>query len=180
MKKLIFAMVVFMVFGASMLTAQPQVQAKTAQTGMQLEIAIRNAIVMAPHYGVFDNLAFKLDGNDVTLLGQVMLPITKDEISRRVAKLASVGKITNSIEVLPLSNSDDAIRLRIYRSLFGKSALYSYSLSPNPSIHIIVKDGRVTLEGVVSNEMDSRLAYNAARNINGVFSVTNNLTTEKK
>jgi osmotically-inducible protein OsmY len=131
--------------------------------------------LLAPHYGVFDSLSFKLDGNDVTLLGQVLLPVTREEISRRVSKLAGVIKVIDQIKVLPLSPSDDAMRLRVYRSLFGTTDLYRYALSPNPSIHIIVKGGRVTLEGVVSNEGDSRFAYNAARRVNGVFSVANNL-----
>ena len=179
MKKLTFLAFLLLAFGASFLWPSPQVQAQVAQPGVQLETAIRNAIVMAPHYGIFDNLSFQLDGSDVTLLGQVMLPITKEEISRRITKLAGVGKVTNNIEVLPLSNSDDAIRLVVYRRLFGKSGLYQYSLSPNPSIHIIVKGGHVTLEGVVSNEMDSRIANMAVRGINGVFSVANNLEIRK-
>ncbi|MBU4267492.1 MAG: BON domain-containing protein [Acidobacteria bacterium] len=171
MKKLTFLAFLLLAFGASMLPAQEQATQPAAQLGND----IRNAILLAPHYGVFNNLAFKLDGNDVTLLGQVLLPITKEEISRRVARLAGTGKVTDNIEVLPLSNSDDALRLQVYRRLFGTSDLYRYALSPNPSIHIMVKGGRVTLEGVVSNEGDSRIAYMGARKVNGVLSVTNNL-----
>lgn len=176
MKKLTILAFLVLAFGVSLLPAQPQVQEQAAK----LETNIRNAITLAPHYGVFDNLSFQLDGNDVTLLGQVMLPITREEISRRVSKLAGVAKVTDKIEVLPLSGSDDAMRLQVYRRLFGTADLYRYALGPNPSIHIIVKGGRVTLEGVVSNEGDSRFAYNAARKVNGVFSVTNNLVIEKK
>jgi osmotically-inducible protein OsmY len=167
MKRNVFATVIFLVFGACLLSAA------------QLETDVRNAIVLAPHYGVFDNLSFRLDGGDVTLLGQTLLPITGEEISRRVAKLEGVGKVINKIEVLPVSNSDDAMRLQVYRRLFGTSDLYRYALSPNPSIHIIVKGGHVTLEGVVSNEGDSRIAFMAAREVNGTFSVTNNLVVEK-
>jgi hyperosmotically inducible protein len=177
MKKLTFAALLLLVFGAFMLPAQTQEQA--AQPAVALETAIRNAILLAPHYGVFDNLAFKLDGSDVTLLGQVLLPITREEISRRVSKLAGMGKVTDSIEVLPLSPTDDALRLQVYRRLFGTADLYRYALGPNPSIHIIVKGGRVTLEGLVANEGDSRFAYNAARKVSGVFSVTNNQTIQK-
>jgi osmotically-inducible protein OsmY len=167
MKRNVFATVIFLVFGACLLSAA------------QLETDVRNAIVLAPHYGVFDNLSFRLDGGDVTLLGQTLLPITGEEISRRVAKLEGVGKVINKIEVLPVSNSDDAMRLQVYRRLFGTSDLYRYALSPNPSIHIIVKGGHVTLEGVVSNEGDSRIAFMATREVNGTFSVTNNLVVEK-
>lgn len=175
MKRSTFVAFMLLVFGAFILPVSLQAQEQAAQPAAQLETGIRNAIVQAPHYGVFDNLSFTLDGSNVTLLGQVMLPITKEEISSRIAKLAGMGKVTNNIEVLPLSNSDDAIRLHVYRRLFGTSDLYRYALSPNPSIHIIVKGGRVTLEGVVSNEGDSRIAYMAARKVNGVFSVANNL-----
>jgi hyperosmotically inducible protein len=134
---------------------------------------------MEPHYGVFDNLSFRLDGSDVTLLGQVLLPITREETARRVARLEGVGQVVNRIEILPLSKSDDLIRLRVYRSIFGTSDLYRYSLGPDPSLHIIVKGGRVTLEGVVANEGDGNMAAMAARRVNGVFSVTNNLQSEK-
>lgn len=179
MKKFIFVVFLSMAFGALILPALPQAQEQAVQPSANLENDIRNAILQAPHYGVFDNLSFQLNNNDVTLLGQVLLPITREEISRRVAKLAGIGKVTDSINVLPLSRSDDAIRLQVYRRLFGTADLYRYAFSPNPSIHIIVKDGRVMLEGVVSNEGDSRFAYMAARKVNGVFSVTNNLEIQK-
>ena len=167
MKRKVFATVIFLMLGAGLLSAA------------QLESDVRNAIVQAPLYGVFDNLSFRIDGTDVTLLGQALLPITREEVALRVARVAGVGKVTNKIEVLPLSNSDDALRLQVYRRLFGTSDLYRYALSPNPSIHIIVKGGHVKLEGVVSNEGDSRIAYMAARKVNGTFSVTNNLEVEK-
>jgi hyperosmotically inducible protein len=178
MKKSTLVLFLFLAFGAPMLPASQQAKEELVQHSVQLETDIRSAILLAPHYGVFDNLAFKLDGSDVTLLGQVLLPITREEISRRVSKLAGIGKVIDNIEVLPLSKSDDALRLQVYRRLFGTADLYRYALSPNPSIHIIVKGGRVTLEGVVSNEGDSRFAYLAARKINGVFFVTNNLTIQ--
>jgi len=171
MKRLTFVTLLLLALGAFILPAQEQ----AAQPAVQLETDIRNTILLVPHYGVFDNLAFKLDGNDVTLLGQVLLPVSREEISHRVAKLAGIGKVTDNIEVLPLSRSDDALRLQVYRRLFGTSDLYRYALGPNPSIHIMVKGGRVTLEGVVSNEGDSRIAYMGARKVNGILSVTNNL-----
>ncbi|MCX6558278.1 MAG: BON domain-containing protein [Candidatus Aminicenantes bacterium] len=173
MSWLLLALCTFVLAGA------PQVQEPAVQPAITLEAGIRNAIILAPHYGVFDNLSYRLDGSDVTLLGQVLLPITKEEISRRVAKLTGVGKVNDEIKVLPLSRNDDALRLQVYRRVFGAADLYRYALAPNPSIHIIVNGGRVTLEGVVSNEGDSRYAFMAARKVNGVFSVTNNLTVQK-
>jgi hyperosmotically inducible protein len=180
MKKLIFVTFLFLAVSALVLTAQPRrAQEQAVQTAAPLETAVRDAIRLEPHYGVFDNLSFRLDGSDVTLLGQVLLPITRDETARRVAKLEGVGQVTNQIEVLPMSQSDDAIRLRVYRNIFGTSDLYRYALGPDPSLHIIVKGGHVTLEGVVANEGDGRMATMAARKVGGTFSVTNNLKSEK-
>ena len=175
MKKLTLITLFFLVFGVSLLPAAPQ----ATLTAIQLENEITRTIFLAPHFGVFDALFYKLDGQNVTLLGQVLLPITKEEIFRRVSKLPGVGQVTNNIEVLPLSPDDDLIRFRVYRRLFGTADLYRYALSPNPSIHIIVKGGHVTLEGVVSNEGDSRIANLAVHQVAGKFSVTNNLKIEK-
>jgi len=83
--------------------------------------------------------------------------------------------VINNIEVLPLSSFDDSIRARTYRAVFRSGSLYRYAMGANPSIHIIVRNGRVKLEGVVSSQMDSQLAYMAARGVPGVFEVTNNL-----
>jgi hypothetical protein len=179
MKKHTIASLLFLALCTFVLPGAPQVQEPAVQPAVNLEAAIRNAIVLAPHYGVFDNLFYRLDGNNVTLLGQVLLPITRDEISRRIARLAGVGKISNEIKALPLSHGDDALRMQVYRRVFGAADLYRYALAPNPSIHIIVNGGHVALEGIVSNEGDSRFAFMAARKVNGVFSVTNNLTVQK-
>jgi hyperosmotically inducible protein len=89
-----------------------------------------------------------------------------------------VDRVVNNIEVLPLSGFDDSIRVREYRAIFRSGSLYRYAMGANPSIHIIVRNGKVTLEGVVSNRMDSQLAYMAANGVPGVFSVTNNLRVE--
>lgn len=179
MKKLLFATFMFLAIGTFMLSALPQEQQMAALPELQLEKAIIQTITRAPHYGVFDSLSFKLDGNNVTLMGQAMLPITKDEVGKRVAKLTGIGKVTNKIEVLPLSHTDDMIRMRVYRSLFGTADLYRYALGPNPSIHIIVNKGHVTLEGVVSTAGDSHFAELGARKVSGVFSLTNHLQVEK-
>ena len=136
---------------------------------------IRKELVTLPYYGVFDNLAFKVNGDRVTLYGQVTRPTTRTDAERRVAKLEGVERVINNIQVLPLSSFDDSIRLRTYRAIFNTSSLYRYALGANPSIHIIVNNGHVTLEGAVSSEMDKQLAYMAANRVSGVFSVTNNL-----
>jgi hyperosmotically inducible protein len=144
-----------------------------------LEDAVFKAIWSEPHFGVFDNLLFKIDGSEVTLLGQTVLPITKVNVGARVGKVAGVTKVINEIEVLPVSENDDSIRLRAYRALFSSADLYRYSLDVNPSIHIIVKNGRLTLEGIVSTVSDAQRALMAVRGLSGVFSVKSNLKTEK-
>ena len=146
----------------------------------QLMEKVRKELVTLPYYGVFDNLAFKVNGNTVTLYGHVTRPTTRSDAQRRVQRIEGVGRVINEIEVLPLSRFDDQIRARVYRSVFSRGGLHRYARGANPSIHIIVKNGRVTLEGVVSNESDRRLAYIAANSVPGVFSVTNNLRTSMR
>jgi len=140
-----------------------------------IEGKVRRELVTLPYYGVFDNLAFKVDGDTVTIYGQVVRPTTRSDAAARVARITGVGHVVNNIEVLPLSSFDNGIRVRTYRAVFSRGGLYRYAMGANPSVHIIVDRGRVTLEGWVSNQMDSQLAYIAASGVPGVFSVTNNL-----
>ena len=149
------------------------------KAGPQLE-KVRKELVTLPYYGVFDNLAFKVDGSVVTLYGQVTRPTTSKDAQRRVAKLPGVSSVVNKIEVLPLSSFDNQIRVRTYRAVFGSGSLYRYALGANPSIHIIVNRGNVTLEGVVTNKADSQMAYIRANGVPGVFSVTNNLVVRNR
>lgn len=136
---------------------------------------VRKELVTLPYYGVFDNLEYKVEGDTVTLYGQVRRPTTRRDAERRVARIEGVERVVNNIEVLPVSGFDDSIRVRTYRAVFRSGSLYRYAMGANPSLHIVVKNGHVTLEGVVSSQTDSQLAYMAARGVPGVFSVTNNL-----
>src|SRR5262249_3003287 len=115
---------------------------------------IRHELVMLPYYGVFDNLVYKVDGYDVTLMGQVTRPTLKSSAENVVKRIEGIGKLTNNIEVLPVSPNDDRVRMAVYRSLYGHTALNRYALNAVPPIHIIVKNGNVTLEGVVANQGD--------------------------
>jgi hyperosmotically inducible protein len=150
--------------------------AALATTGQQKTMdKVRKELVTLPYYSVFDNLEYKVEGDTATLYGQVLNPVTRHDAERRVAKIEGVDHVVNNIQVLPVSGFDDSIRGREYRAIFRSGSLYRYAMGANPSIHIVVRNGHVTLEGVVSNQMDSRLAYIAARGVPGVFSVTNNL-----
>ena len=144
----------------------------------RVEREVRHELVTLPFYGVFDNLAFQVDGGTVTLLGQVSRPTLKTDAERVVKSIEGVERVINRIEVLPLSPYDDRIRLATYRAIYGNTALNRYALQAVPPIHIIVKNGNVTLEGVVANEGDKNIADIQARSVPGVFSVTNNLRVE--
>jgi hyperosmotically inducible periplasmic protein len=139
---------------------------------------IRHELVMLPYYGVFDNLAYKVDGYKVTLMGQVTRPTLKSSAENVVKDIEGVEQVINNIEVLPLSPQDDRIRLAAYRAIYGHTALNRYSLQAVPPIHIIVKNGRITLEGVVANEGDKNIANIQANSVPGAFGVTNNLRVE--
>ncbi|HYZ84892.1 MAG TPA: BON domain-containing protein [Bryobacteraceae bacterium] len=141
---------------------------------------IRHELVMLPYYGVFDNLAFKVDGYNVTLMGQVTRPTLKSSAERVVKDIEGVQNVTNNIEVLPNSPNDDRLRIALYRAIYGQPTLQRYSLQAVPPIHIIVKNGNVTLEGVVATEADKNIANIQANSVPGVFSVKNNLQVETR
>lgn len=140
---------------------------------------IRKELVTLPFYSVFDNLSFKFEDGTVTLYGQVARPSLKGDAKRVVQKVAGVEEVVNKIEVLPLSNFDDRIRLATFRAIYRQPGLDRLGLQAVPPIHIIVKNGNVTLEGVVPTKGDATRAFIAANGVFGVFSVTNNLRIEK-
>jgi len=140
---------------------------------------VRHELVMLPYYGVFDNLAYRVDGASVTLIGQVTRPTLKSDAANVVKRIEGVDKVDNQIRVLPLSSLDDHSRLAVYRAIYGQPGLDRYALQAIPPIHIIVDSGKVALEGVVSTRADKDLANIRANGVPGVFSVTNNLQVEK-
>lgn len=144
----------------------------------RLERLVRHELVMLPYYSVFDSLAFKVEGSQVELLGQVNRPTLKTDAERVVKAIEGVEGVKNSIEVLPVSSHDDGIRFAVYRAIYGHTALQRYGIQAVPPIHIIVRNGRVHLEGVVANDADKNIAGIQANSVSGVFSVTNNLRTE--
>ena len=169
------------VIAASAAVAAPANSAGQPTSYEQLAKKVRKELVTLPWYGVFDNLAYEIDGTTVRLYGQVVRPTTRSDAERRVRRLAGVERVENQIEVLPLSSFDDSIRVGAYRALFdGNSPLFRYGQRANPSIHIVVNRGHLTLEGVVANENDRRLANILVNSVPGVFSVTNNLRAENQ
>jgi hyperosmotically inducible protein len=140
---------------------------------------VRHKLLMLPYYGVFDDLAFRVDGSTVTLLGAVTRPTLKKDAESAVKSIEGVQNVMNEIEVLPPSPMDDQIRMAEYRAIYGDPALSTrYGFRSIPPVHIIVKNGHVDLEGVVANEGDKNLINIRANSVPGVFSVTNNLQVE--
>ena len=169
--------------GKSKASAQrkPELSTKRdpAQARQRLERLVRHELVMLPYYSVFDNLAFKVEGSRVELLGQVSRPTLKSDSERVVKNIEGVESVTNKIEVLPVSPNDDRIRLAVYRAIYGHTALQRYGLQAVPPIHIIVKNGNVTLVGVVNNQVDRAKAEADARFAATFFALTNDLRVER-
>jgi hyperosmotically inducible protein len=137
---------------------------------------VRHELVLLPYLGVFDDLGFTIDdSNTVVLTGQVIRPILKSDAEAAVRRVRGVSKVVNNIEVLPLSYFDDAIRLRTLRAIASKPGFEKYFIQSVSPIKIIVKNGHITLEGVVGNQLDKTLAMMAARSVPGAFSVVDNL-----
>ncbi len=141
---------------------------------------IRRELVTLPFLGVFDNLSFKMEDGVVTLFGQVSRPSLRKDAQRVVERVSGVDQVINKIEILPLSNFDDRIRLAVFRAVYRQPGLDRLALMANPPIRIIVKNGNVTLEGVVLNKGDATRAFIAANGVPNVFSVKNNLRIEKE
>lgn len=140
---------------------------------------VRKALVTIPYLSVFDNLSYSVDNGVVTLSGQVTQPYLKDYAEKSVKDVPGITAVNDQIEVLPLSPFDDQIRFRTLRSLERTGSLYRYFMGTVPSIRIVVKNGHVTLDGIVNNSMDRQIAFMTANQIPGVFSVTNDLRTER-
>jgi len=167
-----------MVALANSSAAQPQEEKKQRNESKyreKLAKEVRHQLVMLPWYSVFDSLEYKVEGDKVILSGQVTRPTLKSDAEAAVKSIEAVSSVVNNIEVLPLSPMDDQIRRAVYRAIYGDPGLSRYSIQAVPSIHIIVKNGNVTLEGVVDNEADKNLAYLRTSAVPNIFSVKNNL-----
>jgi len=163
---------------AKTVPADPQSSSGNQKMQDRVTREVRHELVMIPQLSIFDNLSYKVDGGTVTLLGQVRNPVIKDSAERAVKGIEGVQRVDNQIEVLPLSSNDDRIRHQVARAIFNDSRLFPYSLGAVPPIHIIVKGGHVSLEGVVDSQADKNVAGIRANGVPGVFSVTNNLQVE--
>ena len=177
MKRKLLVVVVTLLSLATLSFGQDREQA-SAKAQERIIREVRHELLMLPWFGVFDNIAFKVEGFNVTLLGQVVRPSLKSDAESAVKHIEGVEKVDNQIEVLPPSPMDDGLRRRLYREIYGYPSLEKYALGVQKPIRIIVKNGRVNLEGVVDNEEDKNVAGLRANGVPGIFSVTNNLRVE--
>ncbi len=173
---LLLSLFALVTLGAAQDTQRDQPSAKSQE---RIVKEVRHELLMLPYFGVFDNIAFKVDGYNVILLGQVVRPSLKSDAENVVKHIEGVEKVDNQIEVLPPSPMDDRIRQRLFRAIYQYSPLQKYELGVQKPIRIIVKNGHVTLEGVVDNDADKNLAGIRANGVSGTFSVTNNLQVVK-
>jgi hyperosmotically inducible periplasmic protein len=161
-------------FAAQDNPAEPSVRAQE-----RIVKQVRHELLMLPYFGVFDNIAYRVDGYNVILLGQVVRPTLRSDAESAVKHIEGVEKVDNQIEVLPVSPMDDGLRRRLFRAIYRYPPLEKYALGPQKPIRIIVKNGHVALEGVVDNDGDKNFAGVRASGVSGVFSVDNNLRVVK-
>ena len=145
----------------------------------QLARKIRHDLLILPYYSIFTDLAFQLNGSEVTLEGACPPEPPWDirsDAENTVKRIPGVTKVVNQIKLLPLSDMDWQIRRAEARAIYGDSEIgMRYGYQALPSIHIIVDNGHVTLEGVVDNQFDDTLIRTRANEVPNVFSVTDNL-----
>ena len=158
-------------FGASGSQNEPKAQREIVRE-------VRHQLVMLPYYSVFDNLGYRVEGDKVILEGQVVRPTLKSDAEAVVKSISGVSAVVNNIEVLPTSPMDDQLRRALYRAIYSEPSLSRYSYAAVAGIHIIVKNGNVTLQGMVDNEGDKNIASLRANGVPNVFSVKNNLQVE--
>jgi len=167
--------VVFILLSLATLGLTQDRDQPSAKSQDRITREVRHELLMLPYFGVFDYIAFKVEGSTVTLLGQVVRPSLKSDAENALKHIEGVEKVDNQIEVLPPSPMDDGLRIRLYRAIYGDPGLEKYALGVQKPIRIIVKNGRVALEGVVDSEADKNLAGLRANTVPGIFQVTNNL-----
>lgn len=154
-------------------------QRHRAEPGQRIVREVMHELLMNPYYTLWDDLRFRVDGSTVTLLGAVVNGAAKSDAVASVKKIEGVERVVDNIEILPPSPADDRIRRAEYRAIFGDPGLFKYSLGAIPSVHIIVKNGHVTLTGYVNSEADKNIAGTRAKGVPGTFEVINNLQVSK-
>ena len=168
-KKFLAAAAVVLTVGAPAFAADSE--------NLQTFRAVQKQLLQYPHFTIFDGVDVQVNDGAVVLLGKVTMPYKRDDIEKRVQKVAGVTRVDNRLEVLPVSQFDDQLRLGIAQAIYSNPAFRGMVSMVNPPIHVIVEHGHVTLDGVVMNEVERVLARSIAGNF-PAFSISNELKTE--
>lgn len=174
-KAITFVVSFLFLAGLSLIAQDTQRDQPSSRSQERITREVRHELLMLPYFGVFDYIAYKVDGDTVTLLGQVVRPSLKSDAGNVVKRIEGVEKVDNQIEVLPTSSIDDGLRIQLFRAIYQYPPLEKYALGVQKPIRIIVKNGRATLEGAVDSEADKNLVNVRANGVSGLFAVTNNL-----
>jgi hyperosmotically inducible protein len=146
---------------------------------LQLFRAVQKQVLNYTHFTIFDSVNMQINEGTVTLTGWVTMPYKSSDIERRVGRVDGVTRVVNRIKELPVSQFDDNLRIRLARAIYSSPHFRGYGSMVNPPIHIIVEHGRVTLEGVVNNNVDRMIARSIASNFLA-FDVKNELKTTQE
>ena len=166
------------IFTAALLSLALSAPAFADDANLQLIKAAQKQVLGYPQFSIFDAVHMEIvDNGVIELTGKVTMPYKRDAIEKRVARADGVRQVINKIEVLPVSQFDDELRLRIARAIYSNPAFSTYGSMVNPPIHVIFERGHVTLEGVVLSEVDRMVARSIASSF-PAFSVKNDLRTE--
>ena len=163
-----------LIAGAGVASASSHQAVTGPQSDADIAKNVRHEVLMYPNFTLWDDVSFRVNNGQVELFGAVSQPFKKDDIQRMVQRVPGVTSLTNEIKVLPLSPMDDRLRLQVARAIYGYPALNRYGMGAIPSIHIIVDNGRVTLTGVVANDMDKQMAGMRAASAGLSFGLINN------
>lgn len=170
----VFYLLPLALLGLVTIAARPQDPANSREEkGLTREVY--HQLELLPRLSVFDNIGFAVNGNSVTLSGEVTQPVKKSDAESAVKSVEGVGNVQDNIKVLPLSPNDERLRQQEFKAIYSFPSLQKYAWYSVQSIHIIVDNGHVTLEGMVDNEADKDAANVRANSVPGVFSVTNKL-----
>lgn len=180
----------------AVMLARPIAASQPSEAEATLAEKVDAVIRCSPRYGPFDLISFEVTGDTVTLGGEVFRATLKKETEKAVGALPGVARVVNSIEVLPVSFSDNRLRRAVFLKIYRDSYLSKYgtpvaALGPgrgramgvgldseplgNYAIHVVVKGGRVTLYGHVDNDVDREKAAVDARGVFGVMAVENRI-----
>jgi hyperosmotically inducible protein len=144
----------------------------------QVAERVASAIRKYPYYTVFDWVTGNVKDGVVTLEGSVHFPGNKDDYSRIAAKVPGVARVVNDLNVLPNSPFDDQLRIAAARAIYRDPSFLNLAIQPNPPVHIVVKNSKIDLEGMVTNKMERQMAETEVRSRTMAFAVVNNLSTE--